>query len=164
MSTYALLFRVEVRGMLRVVLMTATVEMLGKLCRSLCVGKTLAMTMLLVPDSVLVNLRVNACACENRRGRNSIWTMECGHWCWVVLSSVSTLAGRRVQLLIIAMLPLLLCTRNWCEVLRNAEVVRVVVLGAMFNSTVVRTVVAVPCVPRTFGTVRSIGNVRLVLL
>lgn len=54
--------------------------MLGKLLRPLCVGKTLAMTMLLVPVSVRVNLESKKCAWENRRGRKTIWTPDRGQW------------------------------------------------------------------------------------
>lgn len=55
-----------------VVLMTAVVATLGKLLRPLWVGKTLAMTILLVPVSVLVNLCVKNPAWENRRGRKTM--------------------------------------------------------------------------------------------
>lgn len=60
--------------------MTAVGAMLGKLLRPLCVGKTLAMTMLLVPVSVRVNLESKKCAWENRRGRKTIWTPDRGQW------------------------------------------------------------------------------------
>lgn len=62
-----------------------------------------------------------------------------------------TLAGRRVQLLIIAIRPMALRIRKWCVVFRNALIVRVVLAGEIFNSIVVATVVVVPCVPRTLG-------------
>lgn len=69
-----------------------------------------------------------------------------------------TLAGRRVQLLIIAIRPIALCIRKWCVVLRNALVVPVVLVGSMFSSMVVSTVVVVPCVPRMLGIPRVMSR------